>query len=415
VRLKDVAVINRAALSEDTDGDRVFSYVDIGCVDSIGRVAGPEEVRFADAPSRARRLVGRGDSIVSTVRTYLRAIAHIGDGAEDLIVSTGFATLTPRFGVHPRFLYWALRSNSFVEEVVARSVGVSYPAITATELASLAIPLPSADDQRRIADFLDSETARIDELIAEQELQLQLLAEHRHAVVSEAVGARIGGGTSGLVGALNALPDDWRLVPLRYVAKIQSGLTLGKSYEGPTEQRPYLRVANVQDGALDLSEVTTVAVPRNVAQRCELRDGDVLMTEGGDNDKLGRGTIWRAELTGCLHQNHVFAVRPDRRLLHTDYLALLTASSWGRGYFTATAHQTTNLAATNRAKMGRFPLPLPEIAEQQRILGELGERTLRVDDMTSELSHQINLLREHRQSVITSTVIDCTDPLAGTA
>lgn len=126
-RLKEVADINLASLPETTDHDFSFTYVDIGSVDADGSIRSGEEIRFGAAPSRARRLVRGGDSIVSTVRTYLKAIAYIDDGAANFVVSTGFATLTPRQGVHPRYLYWWLRGSAFVEEIVARSVGVSYP------------------------------------------------------------------------------------------------------------------------------------------------------------------------------------------------------------------------------------------------------------------------------------------------
>lgn len=282
-------------------------------------------------------------------------------------------------------------------------------------IRKLWIDLPTLDEQRRVANYLDTETAGIDELISEQEQQLRLITEHRHALLSRAVGARLGGETSSLEGALGPLLEGWRLVPLRTVATIQSGLTLGKTYDGPLQERPYLRVANVQDGGVDLDEITTIEVPPDVAASCELRRGDVLMTEGGDNDKLGRGTVWRGEIANCLHQNHVFAVRPDPAVLSPEYLAALTASAWGRAYFMATAHQTTNLAATNRAKLGAFPLPLPPLAKQNRILSEVGEQLARLDTIQTEARRQIDLLRERRQVLITTAVIQGIDGLPGVA
>ena len=412
-RLKDVAVINRSALPDTADPDLRFRYLDIGSVDGDGHVAPLDEMRFEDAPSRARRLVRPGDTVLSTVRTYLKAIAGVGIDAPQLVVSTGFATLTPQPGVHPRYLTWAVRSASFIDDVVARSVGVSYPAITATELGTVALPLPPIVEQQRIADYIDAETARMDRLVVEQEQQLRLTAERRHALVSAAVRARLGGDPSSLDGALLPLPPSWRLLPLRTLATIQSGLTLGKTYDGPVEQRPYLRVANVQDGSVDLSEVSTIEVPRSVALGCELRAGDVLMTEGGDNDKLGRGTVWQGQIDGCLHQNHIFAVRPDRALLRPHYLALLTASSWGRAYFMATAHQTTNLAATNRAKVGRFPVPLPPLQEQDKMLATIDDEMTQLDLIESELARQVSLLRERRQALITHAVTEGIEGIEG--
>lgn len=409
-------MLNRAALPEDTQPDQRIRYVDIGSVDSTGHITAPEEMTFDAAPSRARRLVQQGDSIVSTVRTYLRAIAHIAQDAEDLVVSTGFATLTPRPGAHPRFLFWAARSDQFVQEVVARSVGVSYPAITATELGTLPMPLPSLDEQGRIAEFLDRETARIDDLLAEQRRQLDLLDEHRFVLVSRTVGARLGGEVSSLAGALDGVATTaGPLTPLRFIATIQGGITLGKKYDGVLEERPYLRVANVLDGDIDLETVATIDVPPDVARRHELRPGDVLMTEGGDNDKLGRGTVWNGEIGGCLHQNHVFAIRPQVSVLRPRYLAALTTSAWGRAYFTATAHQTTNLASTNRSKIGAFPIPLPSIEVQDILLSELGAQLDDVEKVRNELSTQVALLREHRQALITAAVSGVLEVLKGVA
>ena len=282
-------------------------------------------------------------------------------------------------------------------------------------LSSFECDVPALEEQRAVAAFLDAETARIDALLAEQCDQLDLIEEHRHALVSRAVGARMGGEWSSLAGALESLPQGWKLTPLRFVATIQSGITLGKKYEGALEEHPYIRVANVQDGDLDLETVTTIEVPEDVARRHELRPGDVLMTEGGDNDKLGRGTVWNDEIVGCLHQNHVFAIRPHRSVLRPRYLAALTTSAWGRAYFTATAHQTTNLASTNRSKIGGFPIPLPPVEEQDVLLRELGAKLEDLDEVRSELSTQVQLLREHRQALITAAVSGGLEALQGVA
>ena len=164
-RLKYSASINDDALPETTLPDFEFKYVDIGGVNAVDGITATEEVVFENAPSRARRKVRHGDTIVSTVRTYLRAIAPIKNPPENLIVSTGFAVVRPR-KVEPAFLAYALRESSFIESVVARSVGVSYPACNASEVGGIAIPLPDPAEQRAIAAFLDRETGRVDRLVA---------------------------------------------------------------------------------------------------------------------------------------------------------------------------------------------------------------------------------------------------------
>lgn len=138
-------------------------------------------------------------------------------------------------------------------------------------------------------------------------------------------------------------------IRLKRVCRLQSGLTVDSSREitGDAVTRPYLRVANVPAGWLDLDSVTEVSVPRRLAEKSTLQPGDVLMTEGGDLDKLGRGTVWRGEIPSRLHQNHVFALRPQEGVLEPRFLAYVTQSFHSRHYFERTGTKTTNLASTS--------------------------------------------------------------------
>ena len=152
-RLKYVATINDEALSESTDADFELTYIDIGNVDSQGRVSGIATYRFEDAPSRARRIVRDGDVIISTVRTYLQAIAPVEDPPENLVVSTGFAVVRPSRVLNGRFCKYAFRANRFLWEVERRSTGVSYPAINASDLGDIRITLPNVETQRLIDNY----------------------------------------------------------------------------------------------------------------------------------------------------------------------------------------------------------------------------------------------------------------------
>ena len=141
-----------------------------------------------------------------------------------------------------------------------------------------------------------------------------------------------------------------------------------------------------------------------MAARCTLRPGDVLMTEGGDLDKLGRGTVWRGEIEGCLHQNHVFALRPEPDKLDADYLALLTQSFHGRCYFESTGVKTTNLASTNSSKILAFPVPLPPLKVQRQIVRTLSEHIDVAERTLRAIDQQVNLLGERRQELITTVM-----------
>ena len=203
-RLKSVCSTNDESLSETEDPLRPMSYVDIGSVDPTAGITTTEAMVFEDAPSRARRLVRDGDTIVSTVRTYLRAIAPIINPSREMVVSTGFAVIRPR-ALDPWFASWALREHGFVSEIVAQSTGVSYPAINASLLGLLNVPVPPLPEQRLIAAFLDRATVRIDDLVAANGLikdrgnqttgaigmLIERLQEYRSALVTAAVTGKI--------------------------------------------------------------------------------------------------------------------------------------------------------------------------------------------------------------------------------
>ncbi|TBA13899.1 restriction endonuclease subunit S [Rhizobium ruizarguesonis] len=155
------------------------------------------------------------------------------------------------------------------------------------------------------------------------------------------------------------LPSNWTQMALDHVAEVQTGIAKGKSINGSTVSVPYLRVANVQDGHVDLSVMKEIVLKPSEVDRYSLRKGDVLFTEGGDFDKLGRGTVWNAEIEPCLHQNHVFAVRPSPKHLLPEFLAFQAASEYGRRYFQLSSKQSTNLASINSTQLKQFPVRLP--------------------------------------------------------
>ena len=172
---------------------------------------------------------------------------------------------------------------------------------------------------------------------------------------------------------INDLPSPpWPEVPLGALAEIAGGITLGRtvSNQGAIEV-PYLRVANVQDGYLDLSEVKTITILRSEMDRYFLKPGDVLMNEGGDFDKLGRGTVWEGQIPDCTHQNHVFRVRCDISRLRPWFLSLISQSEIGKRYFVRSSKQTTNLATINSSQIRAFRVPIPSLAEQDSIISIL--------------------------------------------
>ncbi len=214
---------------------------------------------------------------------------------------------------------------------------------------------------------------------------------------------------------LGTVPAHWECVRLRRVCQIQTGVTLGKKYDGiPLEERPYLRVANVQNGYLNLKHVKRIGVPHAEATACALRHGDVVVTEGGDIDKLGRGAVWRGQIPGCIHQNHIFAIRPQPSRLSSRFLALVMESSYGRTYFQITAKKTTNLASTNRTTLGQFRLFLPPPEEQAVIADFLDANAALVRKFIRNRRRLIDVLNQQKQAIINKAVtrgLDSSVPL----
>ena len=165
------------------------------------------------------------------------------------------------------------------------------------------------------------------------------------------------------------MPREWSVIHLGNMANIVSGVTLGAK-AGPTDtiEAPYLRVANVQDGYLELTEIKTVRISPKTLEQLRLEPGDVLMNEGGDFDKLGRGAVWKGELENCVHQNHVFRVRCDAALLLSSYLAFYSESAFGKKYFVMSSKQSTNLASINSTQLKAYPIAIPKLEEQNVIV-----------------------------------------------
>ena len=186
-RLRFVASINERQLAADTPPDRPIHYMDISSVDGDGSLKEPQSMLFESAPSRARRLAREGDTAISTVRTYLKAIAFIDKAYSDCIWSTGFAIVSPSPELDPRFLYYVMRSPSFLAEIERRSVGISYPAINVGDLADIFCPVPPLDEQRRVAARLDEANRRLGELVAAINRQVRLLGERRETLIDAAV------------------------------------------------------------------------------------------------------------------------------------------------------------------------------------------------------------------------------------
>jgi type I restriction enzyme S subunit len=280
----------------------------------------------------------------------------------------------------PKYLYHLLMAKKD-EYFVPLMFGTANVSLKEQDIAGVEIPLPPLDEQRRIVSRIEELAAKVREA---RNLRESSLSEAEALVASEANRT-----------VSEAQARGWPEVSLGDVAEIQSGVTLGRRLRGATVRLPYLRVANVQDGHLDLSVIKEVEILATEVQKWRLMPGDVLLTEGGDWDKLGRGTVWRGEIPDCIHQNHIFRVRTSPNQFDPDFVAAIIGSPYGKTYFQTASKQTTNLASINQRQLKAFKLFSPPLEEQRRFIGRLSALHTKMDSLRrfqSETAEELDAL-----------------------
>jgi type I restriction enzyme S subunit len=204
---------------------------------------------------------------------------------------------------------------------------------------------------------------------------------------------------------LPSLPQGWCWTTLATVSDIEGGIT--KDQKRPTtatmREVPYLRVANVQRGFLDLSEMKSIPAEEEEIQALRLEEGDILFTEGGDRDKLGRGWVWNSEIALCIHQNHIFRARPRRDIVEPKFISY-HGNYFGQNWFVRTGKQTTNLASINKGVLSRFPVPIAPLPEQRRIVAKIDELFSDLDAGVAGLERARANLKRYRAAVLKAAV-----------
>ena len=405
-RLKFVASMNDDTLSDGENPLRPMVYVDIGSVDAVEGITQVEEIIFEDAPSRARRLVREGDTIISTVRTYLRAIAPIREPQPEMVVSTGFAVVRPR-AIEPSFVAWALSESGFIDQIVARSSGVSYPAINASEIAALPVPLPPLPEQCSIAAFLDHRTAEIDALVARKRLLIERLSEYRTALITRTVTRGLPPAEAEAAGLdpnppmhdsgvewLGEVPEHWEVVRNRWLFRERDE----RSDEGE-------------------GELLTVSHITGVTRRSEKPDVGMFLAESLEGYKCCRpgdliiNTMWAwMGAAGVAKEDGL--VSPSYNVYVPDNLRLIPA-------FADMAYRSSRyvLGMTSESRgiwnsrLRLYPqqflslvTAVPPVREQEAIVSHVNSIEEQAARMTTSVGAAIGFLQEYRTALVTAAV-----------
>jgi type I restriction enzyme, S subunit len=305
-----------------------------------------------------------GDTVLSSSGTLGR-MAVIREEHLPLMLNTSiirFRSLSEHM-LDNSYMRFFLLSTGFAKQFSFESQGSAQSNFGPTHLKKMFMPIPPLGEQSKIAAILTS----VDDAITATQRVIDQIEDVKRGLMQQLLTRGIGHTTFKHT-EIGEIPTEWDVVKLSDCADIKSGVTKGRKVNGQQlVSVPYLRVANVQDGYLDLNEIKYIDVTYEELERYRLNNGDVLLTEGGDADKLGRGYIWREEVLECIHQNHVFRVRTDSKVLLPEYLTYLAASPYGKRYFLGCAKQTTNLASINSTQLKEFPVPLPSLTEQEHI------------------------------------------------
>jgi len=409
--LKTVTSINDEVLSESVSTDHEIEYVDISSVSLTNGIERTESMIFGDAPSRARRIPRDGDVLVATVRTYLKAIAPVVSPPSNLVASTGFAVVRPQCGIHPGYLKYALQEEHFIQQVISRSTGVSYPAINASDIARISLSLPKQSEQRAIATFLDRETAKIDALIAEQQRLIELLQEKRQAVISHAV-------TKGLnpdapmkdsgVEWLGEVPEHWTITRLGRITLARCDGPFGsglKSEHYVDSGVLVVRLQNIKSTGYD-STVSAFIDLQYYSERLgdhDVEPGDLLIAGlGDDNNHVGRACVAPYDLGAAMVKADCFRFRLAAEVAIPEFIASSLNTS-------APFHGGTLSSGSTRSRiplsmMASREVALPPLEEQMEILSEIKSKLSAVDQLKREGEEAIGLLQERRSALISAAV-----------
>jgi len=395
--LKRWVKMNSDVLPETTSPDYEFQYLDIGSVGTGTLTDKPQRLRFGTAPSRARRIARVDDTIVSTVRTYLKAVYYINGNADGLVCSTGFAVLTPRRGTEPKFVSYVVQSKDFTDRVTADSVGIAYPAIAETRLGSFEVVVPPREEQAGIVRFLGHADRRIRCYIRAKQKLIALLEEQKQAIIHRAV-------TKGLdasvrlkpsgVEWLGDVPEHWEVLPAK-------GFFREVDERSETGSEELLSVSHIT-GVTPRSEknITMFMAASNVGHKI-CRSGDLVIN-----------TMWAwmaalgiAKQTGVVSPSYaVYRPHASSKLLGEYADLVLRTGPYKSEYLCRSTGIRLSRLRLYPEQFLRIKILCPPLEEQLAIIDTLTKETAEARRAIDIANREIVLLREYRTRLISDVV-----------
>jgi len=400
-RLKDVAAINAVALSAGTDPDYEIDYLEISNVDYHG-IVDPnaiERLRFEDAPSRARRQVAPGSTVISSVRPNLQAVAFFPDAPAHLVCSTGFNVVEPwPSKLWPKFAYYCLLSENARQYFEAASTGVGYPAIGDKEFNAITVPLPPLPEQQRIAAYLEASCAAIDAAVAAKRRQLETLDMLRGSIIETAVTrganarARLRQIDQDWIGSL---PEHWTVARIkRVISRVDYGISVSTEQEG---RYPVLKMGNIQAGEIVFSKMEFVD---DVIDQLLLEKNDLLYNRTNSPDQVGKAALFRGSKEDSVtFASYLVRLRVNHRIT-PEFLNYAVNCGGFLAYARRLAIPSVQQSNLNSTRYCRLLVPLPPVAEQEAICAYLDDKLAGVQRIVAGIEAQIATLTAYRKSLI---------------
>lgn len=395
IPLKHLVSYNDEVLSENTDDEFEFDYIEIGSVQYGRGIICTEHIKFKNAPSRARRIVRKDDIIVSTVRTYLKTVATIPACNNSLIASTGFIVIRPH-KILPRFMNYALLSESFISLVESHSTGISYPAINSVDVVKFKIPVPCRSEQERIATFLDSECAEIDAVLEKTRASIEEYKKLKQAVITQAVTKGIRGDrpmkNSGIEW-IGAIPAEWNKDKvIRVFSVIGSGTTPKSSDENLFDgNTPWIQSGDINGENLFVTKncVSNSAIESYSALRVYQAPYLVVAMYGASVGNLSLSMI-----DACVNQACCVLKKPTINLEFSFYIFKAVKDYLARK---AVGGGQPNIS---QETIKQLWLPIPSADEQIEISNYLDEKCRSVDALIAKKQQYLTEIENYKKSLI---------------